>query len=106
MGISRSALLHVAANEKLGDYHLDRTTTLCEHRIAPRKRVLKTGSIEFGGGTIDCTVRNLSETGAALLVESPIGIPTTFKLVNLSDRTSRMCQVVWRTENRVGVRFT
>jgi hypothetical protein len=37
-----------------------------EHRIAPRRRVLKAGSISFGGGAIDCTVRNISDTGAAL----------------------------------------
>jgi hypothetical protein len=30
--------------------------------------VLKAGTIEFGGGAIDCTVRNVSETGAALEV--------------------------------------
>ena len=37
-----------------------------EHRIAPRRRFLKAGRISFGGGAaIDCTIRNLSETGAA-----------------------------------------
>jgi len=35
-----------------------------EHRIAARHRVLKGGRIQFGGGSIDCTVRNISETGA------------------------------------------
>ena len=76
-----------------------------EHRIAPRKRVLKAGTIEFGGGGIDCTVRNLSDTGAALSVESPVGIPTEFKLVVVSDQVSRMCHVVWRKENKIGITF-
>ena len=31
------------------------------HRAAPRHRLLKAGSIEFNGGVIDCTVRNVSE---------------------------------------------
>ena len=45
-----------------------------EHRIAPRRRLLKAGRISFGGGAaIDCTIRNLSETGAALEVTSPVG---------------------------------
>ena len=48
------------------------------HRIAPRRRVLKTGSIEFGGTAIDCTVRNISETGAALEVITPLYIPDRF----------------------------
>jgi len=34
-------------------------------RIAPRRRILKAGSIESGGGLIDCIVRNLSETGGS-----------------------------------------
>ena len=42
-----------------------------------RRRLLKAGTIEFGGGVIDCTVRNLSEFGAALDVVSPVGIPKT-----------------------------
>jgi hypothetical protein len=35
-----------------------------EHRTAQRHRVFKAGSIQFGGSTIDCTVRNLANTGA------------------------------------------
>ncbi|MFK4386305.1 hypothetical protein ABIA40_005713 [Bradyrhizobium sp. USDA 223] len=42
-----------------------------ERRDKARHRVLKAGTIEFGGGAIDCTVRNLSDTGAALDVASP-----------------------------------
>jgi hypothetical protein len=32
-------------------------------RIAPRRRVLKAGSIEVGGEAIACTVRNLPMQG-------------------------------------------
>ncbi len=46
-----------------------------QKRIAQRHRVLKAGTIEFNGGGIDCTLRNVSETGAALDVTSPVGIP-------------------------------
>ena len=74
-----------------------------EHRIATRHRVLKGGRIQFGGGSIDCTVRNLSETGAALDVTSPLGIPTEFMLV--ADGIQRPCRVVWRKEKRIGVTF-
>ena len=79
---------------------------MSEHRIAPRKRVLKAGLIEFSGGGISCTVRNLSDTGAALSVESQVGIPIEFKLVVISDQVSRMCRVVWRKEKRLGIRFS
>ena len=74
-------------------------------RSALRQRVLKAATIEFGGGVIDCVVRNLSETGAALEVTSPIGIPEQFRLVQKSDATVRLCRVVWRKEKRIGVTF-
>ena len=56
-----------------------------EHRAAPRHRILKAGTISFGGGTIDCTVRNLSETGAALGVVTPLFISGSFH----ADRSER-----------------
>ncbi len=74
-------------------------------RAALRQRVLKPGVIEFNGGTIDCVVRNVSETGAALEVASPVGIPGQFNLLISGDRTQLRCQVVWRKEKRIGVRF-
>jgi hypothetical protein len=74
-------------------------------RVAPRQRVLKSGIIEFDGGTIDCVIRNVSETGAALEVASPVGIPAEFNLRISGDRTRQSCQVVWRKEKRIGVRF-
>ena len=80
--------------------------SVSEKRIAPRHRVLKAGTIEFGGGAIDCTVRNLSDTGSALSVESPVGIPTEFSLIVISDQVNRMCRVVWRKDNRIGIRFS
>ncbi len=47
-----------------------------EHRIAPRHRVLKAATIEFGGGGIDCVVRNISDTGAALEVSALSAFPS------------------------------
>jgi hypothetical protein len=77
-----------------------------EHREAPRRRLLKAGKISFGGGAaIDCTVRNLSETGAALEVISPVGIPEHFTLVIEADHIHVPCRVVWRKEKRIGVHF-
>jgi hypothetical protein len=74
-------------------------------RAVPRLRVLKAGTIMFGGAGIDCTVRNLSETGAALEVVSVVGIPTEFSLVIQSGNINRNCRVVWRKMNRIGVAF-
>ncbi|AUD00202.1 pilus assembly protein PilZ [Bradyrhizobium sp. UASWS1016] len=76
-----------------------------DKRTASRHRVFKAGKIAFDGGVIDCTVRNLSKTGAALEVESPVGIPHKFTVVIESDRIRRGCHVVWRKERRIGVMF-
>jgi PilZ domain len=77
-----------------------------EHRATPRHRVLKAGTIEFGGGAIDCTVRNLSASGAALDVSSPVGIPESFILVVPADGLRKSCAVVWRKERKIGVAFS
>ena len=75
------------------------------HRIAPRRRVLKAGSIAFGGGAIDCIVRSLSETGAALEVVSPLYIPDRFTLIVQTEQLKRPCHIVWRKEKRIGIAF-
>jgi hypothetical protein len=42
-----------------------RADVICRCVAAPR-RILKAGSLSFGGGTTDYTVRNISDTGATL----------------------------------------
>ena len=75
------------------------------NRAALRHRVLKSASISFDGGAIDCVVRNISDTGAALEIASPVGIPDTFTLLISGDHTGRRCRVAWRSDNRIGVSF-
>lgn len=75
-----------------------------ERREKSRQRVLKSGTIEFGGGVIDCTVRNFSPAGAALDVSTPVGIPEHFTLI-VSDGKHLSCRIVWRKEKRIGVKF-
>jgi hypothetical protein len=76
-----------------------------EHRTAPRHRVLKAGTIEFGGTAINCMVRNFSNAGAALDVTSLFGIPDHFTLVLPADGHHLPCHVVWRKDKRIGVAF-
>jgi hypothetical protein len=76
-----------------------------EHPRAPRRRTLKAGTIEFGGGAIDCVVRNISETGAALEVVTPLFIPDRFTLFVPTEQLKRPCRIVWRKEKRIGVTF-
>jgi len=76
-----------------------------ESRAAPRRRMFKAGTIEFTGGGIDCIVKNRSETGAQLEVNSPLYIPDQFTLYLKHDQFKRRCRVVWRSEKRIGVTF-
>jgi hypothetical protein len=77
------------------------------NRRAPRHRVLKGAKISFHqlGTSTDCTIRNLSDTGACLIVESQAGIPNDFDLVLDSSKTVKHCRVQWRSTNKIGVSF-
>jgi hypothetical protein len=78
---------------------------MVETRIAPRYRVMKVAKIEFGATTIDCKVRDLSLTGAAIEVPSQAGIPERLTLVVPDDGLHLPCHVVWRKKYRIGVAF-
>lgn len=77
-----------------------------ERRKAQRNRTLKGGRIvtNEGHSTFDCTVRNLSDSGAKLVVVSIIGIPRQFDLA-MHDGRSYRCETIWHTETEIGVRF-
>jgi zona occludens toxin (predicted ATPase) len=76
------------------------------NRAAPRQRVLKGGLIVINDGfsTFKCTVRNLSETGARVKVESIVGIPDSFQLA-MDDGRKYACTAVWKTATEIGVKF-
>jgi len=79
-----------------------------EHRIAPRHRTLKSGRISFADGNraVECQIRNLSATGAQLVVPMTIILPRNFILVDMHGDTRRAAEYVWRRGDRMGVRFT
>jgi hypothetical protein len=85
--------------------------TLVKHdgdgRMAPRRRVLKSGIAASNDRrlTVNCTVRDLSDTGARLRVEGSMTVPDTFELLIPLDGLEASCQVVWRKGGEVGVRF-
>jgi hypothetical protein len=76
-----------------------------EKRAAPRHSVLRAGTIQFDGGSINCMARNMSNTGALLSVTSSVGIPEYFTLILSPDGRHMSCRVVWRKEKRIGVTF-
>ena len=58
-----------------------------------------------GGGIINATVKNLSDSGAMLEVASILDIPNEFTLVIETDQFKRQCKIVWRQPTKLGVRF-
>ena len=76
-----------------------------EKRNAPRRRALKTAGIIISekAPTIPCSVKSLSEIGAALQLSTVIGIPQKFDVV--IDGQRQRCRAVWRTETKIGITF-
>jgi hypothetical protein len=74
-----------------------------ERRAATRNSVLRAGTIQFGDGSINCMVSNMSNAGAMLDVTSSVGIPERFALVLSPGGRHMRCHVVWRQEKRIGV---
>jgi diguanylate cyclase (GGDEF)-like protein len=80
---------------------------MSEHRLMPRGRTLLAGKVisNFGQSTIDCVVRRLSDHGATISVESPLGIPRQFQLVITDEGIPRPCKVAWQSDKELGLDF-
>jgi hypothetical protein len=78
-----------------------------EHRKTIRHKALKGGRIVFNGGhaSVDCTIRNVSESGARLHVDSVLGVPEEFTLMFADGSAPRECLVKWRNPSAIGVEF-
>ena len=76
---------------------------MIEKRRSQRFRVLKGATIAFEGNDLACTVRNLSDGGAALDFASTLNVPPSFTLVIDSNRFTRRCRPVWANAKRLRV---
>jgi hypothetical protein len=77
-----------------------------EQRRAVRRRVQCRASLASNerAPRQDCIVFDLSHTGARILVDAGVKLPSEFLLL-LSRNVSRRCKLVWRNERQAGVRF-
>ncbi len=77
-------------------------------RRSPRMRTLKGAQIIVPARTsVNCIVRNISETGACLQLHTPVFLSHTFDLTfDDPDWSRRSCRVVWREALLMGVEFT
>ncbi len=78
-----------------------------EKRKSPRRRVLKEGKIVFADALclMDCTIRDMSDGGAKLIVSNTLAIPHSFQLYEKSSGKLYPAIVAWRQCNAIGVKF-
>lgn len=77
-----------------------------EKRHPIRHKALKGARIVFnhGSSTVNCVVRSISDEGASLEVDN-LGVPHHFTLVFNEGDQRFECEIVWRREDALGVRF-
>jgi hypothetical protein len=75
-------------------------------RHADRHMTLIHGQVVFNDlmSTYDCTIRDLSETGAKLKLHAPVQVPKIF-LLRFGDGQVRRCKVRRRNALELGVEF-
>ena len=78
-----------------------------DNKFAPRGRTYLAGKIisNFGGSSIDCVVRRITDDGATLEVESVFEIPEYFHLLIPQEGPPQACRKNWQSERQIGVTF-
>jgi methyl-accepting chemotaxis protein len=82
---------------------------MSERRLVGRTRILRNAEIVVGGrvvSKVQCTLQDLTNTGACLTLASTYRVPDKFELTFDQDRSRRSCWVKWRTSDRLGVSFS
>lgn len=79
-----------------------------EPRLTARRRILKGGMVCFNDrhSTLPCAVRDLSEQGARLRLSGSVDAPDTFELFIELDGVWVDCDVIWRSNDEIGVAFS
>jgi hypothetical protein len=79
-----------------------------QHTRSQRHHALKGARIVFNNlsSSFDCLIRDISETGARLELDVPIGIPDTFELLFDDGSPPRQCTVTRHSGRTLRVRFT
>lgn len=80
---------------------------MSEQNFSVRGRTLLAGKIisDFGQSSVDCMVRRLSDHGATVTVESPLGLPKQFHLLIPNEGAPRAAKLVWQSGNEAGLEF-
>lgn len=94
----------MVAQLKLGSLTLGRQSQV-EKRAAPRKQVLLAAKVAFGMTTADCTIRDLSETGARIHALSILRLPDDVYLLIMAEGLVIHARRVWARFPLFGLKF-
>jgi hypothetical protein len=83
----------------------DEQTISDQRRVTKRMRVLKSGKIVLDGRAVDCTLRDVSQTGAKLVCATALDMPDKFRLFIALDNTIRDVRIAWKEKGMLGVTF-
>ena len=78
------------------------------NRVSRRSRVLKGAKLVNmkNWSLVDCTIKDISLTGAKLVCGDQYSVPDEFRFLIPSDNTIQPAKVVWRKNNMLGIIFT
>ena len=76
-----------------------------EKRKHPRTEINEPAFVSSGGSVMRCMIRNISAEGAAIDVDNPAFVPSSFRLVMANDSSVRECRIAWIQQKRIGVTF-
>jgi hypothetical protein len=75
-------------------------------RRGSRSRTLKSGRILLpGGGVLDCSIRDISDTGARVRIAATTPLPKRFQLHCVTDATVADAELRWQRGAEAGVAF-
>jgi len=80
---------------------------MAERRPKPRKRVLLGGRIVYQNGDryFDCSIRDVSESGARILLKPGEPIPSKVYLIETQKRIVHEARVAWNNGREAGLQF-
>jgi hypothetical protein len=81
------------------------TAERLERRGAERTSVRLTAMLVYGSTSVGCTVRNISATGAAVLLPDGRDVPDEVTLVIVGKPAKHRARVVWRVSPLIALQF-
>jgi hypothetical protein len=77
-------------------------------KVQPRGRVFLGGKVVYEKGDLsyDCVIRDLTETGARIKLESDAPLPKQIHLIDYKKGIVHTAEIAWSTPPEHGVKFT